>query len=107
MAQISSSFHVCGPPGAQYLAVTTSSRAFSGHVDGSDTSTGVGAWILVALVRPSIVTQGSETHWICVNRVECWKIGIVRCLATHRQSSRGEGRGCQTLILEKCGCQSK
>lgn len=67
MAQIFSSFHVCGPSGAQYLAASTSSRAFSGHVDGSEISTRVGAWMFFAVPRPTIVTQGSETHRISVN----------------------------------------
>ena len=73
MAHIFSSFHVCGPSGAQYLAASTSSRAFSGHVDGSKMFTRVGARIFFAIPRPTIVTQKSGTHQISVNWVECLK----------------------------------
>lgn len=62
MAQMFSSSHVRGPSGAQYLAASTTSRAFSGHVDGSEILTGVGAWMLLAVPGPDIMIQGSETH---------------------------------------------
>ena len=73
MAQTFSSFHVCGPSGAQYLAASTSSRAFSGHVDGSEISTRAGAWMLFAVPRRTMVNQGPETHRISLNPLYCWK----------------------------------
>ena len=62
MAQIFLSFHVCGPLGAQYLAVSTSSRAFSGHVmiQRFPHALELGS-------RRTIVTQGFENHRISVN----------------------------------------
>ena len=58
MAQSVSSSHARGPSGAQYLAASTTSRAFSGHVDGSEIFTGVGAWMLLAVIGPDMMIQG-------------------------------------------------
>lgn len=66
MAQIFLSFHVRGPSGAQYLAASTTLRAFSGHVDGSEIFTGFEAWMMLAVPGPDIVTQGFEINWISV-----------------------------------------
>ena len=71
MAQIVSSIHARGPSGAQYLAASTTSRAFSGHVDGSEIFTGVGAWPLLAEFGPDIVIQGFR------NRLDLCRLSCV------------------------------